>query len=317
MVILTGPTAVGKTALAARLATAMDAEVLSVDSRQIYRFMDIGTAKPSTEVRRAVPHHLIDMLDPSETASAGCLAAAARTVLSELERRGKAVMLVGGSGLYLSAIVDGLIAQPPPCGLEGDCDLESRLESDGLEALREELGRRDPAARTALSRRDVPRILRALELSLADGRSRAERWQRDQMQGLAELPLMFCLTMDRERLYRRIDDRVQAMLEQGWVGEVEWLLASGFRRSDPGMLGLGYAEIAAHLEDGMPLPEAVESIRRRTRRYAKRQLTWFRRDRRLRWLDLDHLGIDGAGDRILGQWEARRRFEKTGRVAGR
>lgn len=301
-IAIVGPTAVGKTELALRLAASLNAEIVSVDSRQVYRHMDIGTAKPTPDQRAAVEHHLLDLLDPSQRYSAGRFAADARDRIARIRGAGRVALLVGGSGLYLSALVDGLFDEPG-LGTERGT-LVRRLAVAGLPSLYADLGRLDPVAAQALSPNDEPRILRALELAARDGCSRGERWQAAAQPGLGALPLMVCLTRARDALCRRIDERAAAMLNGGWPAEVERLLGMGFCATAPGLVSLGYRQIVALLQGRLSQPEALEQVRRCTRQYAKRQLTWFRRDRRLRWLDLDALGVCGAHDRVLRQWEA-------------
>lgn len=302
-IAIVGPTAVGKSEVGLSLAEALGAEIVSVDSRQVYRRLDIGTSKPTANHRQAVAHHLLDVLDPGETYSAGRFAAEARRQIDGIARGGRPVLLVGGSGLYLTALVDGLFVEP-----EGGSDLRQvltrRADEEGLAALHAELAKTDPAGARALSPTDGVRILRALELAAADGQRRGQRWTAAPQPGLDPAPLMVGLTRAREELCRRIDARAEGMLRTGWPAEVESLLAAGYPETCPGLQSLGYAQVVALVRGRLTEPEALDQIRRRTRQYAKRQMTWFRRDRRLRWLDLDALGAAGARDRIQRQWEA-------------
>ena len=299
-VVIVGPTAVGKSALGLRLARYLHGEIISVDSRQIYRFMDIGTAKPTREDQEEIVHHCIDICDPDEYYSAGRFARRARSLISELQCRGVTPIMIGGAGLYLSALLDGLFEADTP-----DLDLRraliSRLRDEGLASLRRELARLDPIACAGISPNDEPRILRALEIALGTPANRSQHFRSHSRTGLADTPIMFGLWRDRGALYRRVNDRVDAMMADGWVLETARLLEMGFTRSSAGLGSLGYGELARHLENGTDLAREVEAIKRRSRRYAKRQITWFRKDRRLRWLDLDNLGEQGALDRIAAQ----------------
>jgi len=298
-VILAGPTAVGKTQLAITLANELGAEIISVDSRQVYRYMDIGTAKPDREDLNAVRHHLIDFIDPDQQYSAGCFGRDARGIAAELARESSRALLVGGSGLYLSAFVDGFFKEG-----EGDftavrSDLRKRLKREGLASLYHDLGQLDPRSQVLLEAKDEQRILRALELVPAGGMQQlagSQHWDQNECR-----PLMICLEMERQQLYRRIDDRVDAMVEAGWVSEVEDLIERGFDEESAGMQSLGYEEILLFLRGSLTLDLALDRIKRRSRQYAKRQLTWFRRDRRMRWLNIGDLGPNGVLDRIVRQ----------------
>ena len=301
-VVIAGPTAIGKTKLAVSLASELGAQIISVDSRQVYRYMDIGTAKPNREDLNTIPHHLIDFITPDEQYSAGTFGRDAASTVARLAREGTRALLVGGSGLYLSAYVDGFFEAG-----EGDFTtvrrtLRERLEREGLEVLYRELGQLDPHTQLALEANDEQRILRALELVPAGGMQRLARHQQPRTPTCP--PLMICLGMDRKQLYNRIDTRVDAMVEAGWVAEVKDLIERGFDERAVGMNSLGYEEIVSVLKGTTSLDKALERIKRRSRQYAKRQLTWFRRDRRMRWLDIAQLGHDGVLDRIIRQTNA-------------
>ena len=303
VLVISGPTAAGKTQLGLQVATAIGAQIVSVDSRQVYRRLDIGTAKPTPAQTQQVRHHLLDIVEPTHTFSAGAFARAAAPAIADLQRRGLPIVLVGGSGLYLSAVLDGL-GTPAPVDTSVRQALRERVHAEGLAALYAQLERLDPAGAAALSSNDEARILRALELALGEGHPLAGRWHEPET-GVTQLPLMICATRPRQELYRRIDARALQMLEDGWIEEVEALLASGLTPEDPGLGCLGYSEVVQMVTAGLPRWQALEAIRRRTRQYAKRQTTWLRRDRRFRWLDLDRLGTAAARDRILCHWEAR------------
>ncbi len=290
----------GKSALGLRLARYFHGEIISADSRQIYRFMDIGTAKPTREDREEIVHHFIDICDPDEYYSAGRFAREARSLISELQCRGVMPVFIGGAGLYLSALLDGLFEADSP-NLDLRRALISRLQDEGLASLHNELARLDPIAYARISPNDEPRILRALEIALGTPANRSQHFRSHSRTGLEDTPIMFGLWRDRGALYRRVNDRVDAMMAEGWVLETAKLLEMGFTRSSAGLGSLGYEELARHIENGTDLAREVEAIKRRSRRYAKRQITWFRKDRRLRWLDLDNLGERGALERIAAQ----------------
>ena len=290
----------GKSALGLRLARNLHGEIISVDSRQVYRFMDIGTAKPTREDQEEIVHHCIDICDPDEYYSAGRFAREARSLISELHGRGVMPIMIGGAGLYLSALLDGLFESDSPSP-DLRRTLISRLQEEGLANLHQELARLDPIACARISPNDEARILRALEVALGTPANRSQHFRLQSRTGLEDTPNMFGLWRDRGTLYRRVNDRVDAMMAEGWVLETARLLEMGFTRSSAGLGSLGYEELARHLEDGTDLAREVEAIKRRSRRYAKRQITWFRKDRRLRWLDLDNLGEQGALDRIAAQ----------------
>jgi len=299
IIALTGPTAVGKTGIGIQLAKVLEgAEVISVDSRQIYRYMNIGTAKPTAKEREGVAHHFLDVKDPDQVYSAGDFGKEARKKIEQLWREDAIPLLIGGSGLYLQAVLEGLFVDEQD--REGiRLAVIRRMEEKGLEALWEDLGRENPVARMGLSPNDAPRIIRALEMAYKRGKGviRGGRpW--------GCFPLSFCLRMDRLKLYQRIDQRVEEMVERGLVEEVKGLVEMGYRRGCPGMGTLGYAEILDFLDGLCGLDDAKELIKSRSRKYAKRQLTWFRRDRRLRWLDIDRWGGMGVVERIFAQYQA-------------
>ena len=305
LILITGPTATGKTEIA--LATAQhlpNVEIVSADSRQIYRYMDIGTAKPTAEQQNQCPHHLLDVLSPEESYSAGAYARAARRIIGQIWNRGCLPVLVGGTGLYWQSALDGCFedeAEYAPIRAA----LQNRLHCEGLASLYEELGRRDPVAQARLQPSDAQRILRALEVALAGKGTLSALWRQRKEQPLVRQLQMISLTMARSRLYERIDQRVEQMVERGWVEEVRALRAMGYDPSDSALGTLGYLEMCSALAGHCPWQEAVERSKQRTRHLAKRQMTWCRRDRRLRELDLDVWGKAGVVQRIVGEWEHR------------
>lgn len=296
VIAIVGPTAVGKSALALDLAEAFAAEgapgeIINADALQAYRGLAIGTAKPTAEEQRRVPHHLIDILDPEERYSAGQFAERARSAVREIEGRGGTPLVVGGSGLYFRALFSGLSPIPP-----GDpavrAELEERLEREGLDALREDLLAVDPATAERLGAGDTQRVLRALEVARVSGRPLSE-WIARQPFGSRELPVTAVgLTLPRSILYDRIESRVARMLEAGWIDEVKELMERGISPESPAFQAIGYRQIAGFLKGLMSRDEALVDIARATRRFAKRQLTWFRKEASVRWFEI---GKDDEG----------------------
>lgn len=286
VVAILGATATGKSAVALAVAEALGGEIVNADALQVYRGFDIGTAKPTAEERARVPHHLLDILEPSERFSAGEFARRARQVLAEIEERGSLALVVGGSGLYLRALLEGISPVP-----RGDPEvrrrLRRRLEREGLPALEAELAERDPATAARLAAGDTQRVLRALEVVLASGVP-LSRWIERQPFGDQRLPaLKIGLTLPRTILYDRIAARVVRMLDRGWLKEVEDLLKRGVEANLPAFQAIGYRQLVGHLRGEASLEEAVEEITRQTRRFAKRQETWFRKEPEVVWVQAD------------------------------
>lgn len=283
-IAIVGPTASGKSGLAMALAGALDAELINADALQVYRGFDLGTAKPSAADLAAVPHHLIDVLDPGDRYSAGRFAALARAALDEIQGRGRRGILVGGSGLYLRALLDGM-GPLPVVAPSIEAELGARLERDGLAPLRQELERVDPVTAGRLAPGDTQRTLRALGVARSSGRPLSE-WIARQPYGEVTIDAVRVgLTLDRALLYDRIARRVEEMLAAGWLREIRSLLDSGLDPSLPAFQAIGYRQLASHVRGESTLGEAIEATVRATRRYARRQLTWFRRDSRIRWFE--------------------------------
>ncbi|MEO5657926.1 MAG: tRNA (adenosine(37)-N6)-dimethylallyltransferase MiaA [Nitrospiria bacterium] len=283
LVGLVGPTAVGKTEVALELAEHLGAEIISVDSRQVYRGLDIGTAKPSPAERRRVPHHLVDCADPRDVYSAGRYQRDASECIERLRERGVRPLLVGGSGLYLRALLRGLCDGPTADPVfRGEWLARERAEAGSIYRRLTEV---DPASASAIHPHDRSKALRAVEVHAKTGASLSVIQREHGFRVPRYEAVLVGLRRERDDLYRRIDARVDAMLEQGLMPEVAGLLREGYRAEDPGMLAVGYRHIAAVLLGG-DLHAAVESVKRETRRYAKRQMTWFGADRDIRWIDL-------------------------------
>ncbi len=282
IVAILGATATGKSALAMRLAAELGGEIVNADALQVYRGFDIGTAKPSLEARRQVPHHLIDILEPAEQYSAGEFARRARGVIGEIRERGGVPLVVGGSGLYLRSLLDG-ISPLPPSDPAIRARLSERLRAAGLADLRSELAELDPETEGRLAAGDTQRVMRALEVALSTGKP-LSAWIAARPFGDRPLPAVrIGLTLPRPILYDRIESRVARMVEAGWVEEVDSLLQLGLETSVPAFSAIGYRQVARHVQGEWSLDEAIQETVRATRRFAKRQATWFRRETDVRW----------------------------------
>lgn len=302
VVAIVGPTASGKTALSLELAARLGAEIINADALQVYRGLDIGTAKPSLEERRGIPHHLIDILDPEESYSAGEFARRARAAIADIASRGRPALVVGGSGLYLRALFDGL-KELPRHQPEVRLALQAELAEKGLPRLYEELGEVDLETARKLRPGDTQRILRALEVYRSSGKTLA--WWLAQESGEAPIGrLMIGLTLPRTILYDRIAVRVRDMVRRGWVYEVAALLECGTSPSAPAFQAIGYRQVVEHLEGRSTLEAATGEVILATRHYAKRQETWFRRERDLVWFQGPQ--PDGAVQFLLQELEKRR-----------
>jgi tRNA dimethylallyltransferase len=274
VVAVVGPTATGKTALSIAVAQRLGGEIVNADSRQVYRGMDIGTAKPTLEQRRGVPHHLFDIVEPDQPFSLADYLAAARRTITEIAARGHLPLLVGGSGLYVRGVLQGLQPPtvPPNPALRGE--LAALAEEDPAALIRE-LTDRDPAAAASLDPRNLRRVIRALEVIRTTGQPFSE-------QGRVEPPpyrtTTIGLTLDRATLYARVDARVEAMLAAGWLDEVRRLRERGLQSEAPAMTSHGYRELLAVLNGTSTLEAATERIKRATHRLVRQQYTWFRLD---------------------------------------
>jgi len=287
-IAIVGATATGKSALAMALAEELGGELVNADALQVYRGFDVGTGKPGPAERARVPHHLIDILEPGERYSAGEFARRAREALEEIRARGAVPIVVGGSGLYLRALFAGISPIPP-----GDPEvrerLRERLAAEGLEPLRRELAAVDPATAGRLAPGDTQRILRALEVAAVSGEPQSA-WICRQPFGIQRIAaLRVGLTLPRGILYDQIASRVARMMEEGWVDEVAGLLAQGLDPETPAFQAIGYRQLVRHLEGEWSLERAVGETIRATRRFAKRQETWFRRETEIAWFSAKDL----------------------------
>ena len=284
LVAIVGPTAVGKSKLALRLARAFDGEIVSADSRQVYRHMDISTAKPSREELSLVPYHLINIVNPDEDFSLAQYQELAYRAIDDIQRRHKLALLVGGSGLYIWSVLEGWgIPQVPP-DLEFRHSLEEKAARVGKDELYQELMEVDPVAAQKIDRRNVRRTIRALEVH------RGTETPLSQLQHKKAPPfntIIIGLTTDREELYRRIDLRVDEMIKQGLVAEVEGLVNMGYDLDLPAMSGIGYKQIGMFLRGELTLAAAIQQIKFETHRFVRHQYNWFRlEDDRINWFDI-------------------------------
>jgi tRNA dimethylallyltransferase len=283
IVLIVGPTASGKSALGMELADRFGAEIINADSMQVYRYLDIGTAKPSLEERKLVRHHLIDILYPDEEFSAALFREEAQGAIADVGARGKRAIIVGGTGLYIKALTAGLIR-----GGEVDPTIRRRLQAEAQSKGREQLYARlqevDPVTAARLHPHDTYRTIRALEVYERTGRPISALRQRHRFKEGPYQVLKIGLQMGREELYGRIDKRVDGMIEGGLKEEVVRILEMGYDPSLKSMQSLGYRQIIAYLQGEYDLAEATRLIKRDTRRYARRQITWFKADPEIRWI---------------------------------
>ena len=284
LVAVIGPTAVGKSQLALQLAQGFNGEIVNADSRQVYRYMDIGTAKPSRDEQSLVPHHLIDIINPDEPFSLAIYQKLAGKAIGDSQQCCKLPLLVGGSGLYVWSIIEGWrIPQVPP-NAELRHKLETKVKKEGGYALYQELEKVDPLAATKIMPTNLRRIIRALEIYQATGQPASQLWQK---QALLCPVLIIGLTMPRDDLYCRIDYRVEGMIKQGLVDEVKGLMARGYSLNSPSLSGIGYRQIGMFLQGKVDLPAAIQQMKYESHRFARRQYAWFHlSDARIRWFDV-------------------------------
>lgn len=301
MILISGCTATGKTDVGVEVCQLLNkAEIVSVDSRQIYRDMDVGTAKPFLDERRGIPHHLIDCLFPTQDISAGEYSRRAWIIINEMQVRGITPVLVGGSGLYWQAIVDGFYGENSKLK-KHRVNLRKRLQDVSQQDLYSELKTVDPIGSERISEKDHKRILRALEVFYEDGIPISQKWLNDE-QNVSRLNtnrLMIAIQRPRTVLYNRINNRVEKMIKLGLVDEVNNILDLYGDSKIPAIDTIGYKEIISYLNGDTDIRSATELIKQNTRRFAKRQITLMNKDRRFRYLDIERIGIDECAKRIV------------------
>ncbi len=281
LVVIAGATATGKSSLSLELAQAIDAEIINADSMQVYRGMDIGTAKISVEERQGIPHHMLDVLDVNQDSTVAWYQSGAREVIDEIHSRGKNVVMVGGTGLYIKAVIDEL--NFPDTDPMVRHTLNKEAEELGIDAMFARLEKLDPAAAIAIDRANLRRIIRALEVIEITGEPFTANLPREESIRYPDAR-QFGLVMDRELLSTRIDERVNTMFEEGFVEEVQKLMPAGLLEGRTAQRALGYSQIVSHLQGEVSLDAAIEETKRATRQYARRQETWFSRDARIKWI---------------------------------
>ena len=294
LIILAGPTAVGKTSLSIRLAKTIDAEIISADCMQVYRHMDIGSAKICPEEMEGIPHHLIDALEPEEDFNVVRFQQIAKSAAEEIWERGKIPLVVGGTGFYIQALLYDIDFTENDGDTAYREELEDTARKKGGEYLHQLLKDADPKAALDIHPNNIKRIIRALEFHRQTGGKISEHNERERAKKSPYNYAYFVLTDERSRLYERIDRRVDQMMEEGLPGEVRFLKDRGVRRDSTAMQGLGYKELFAYLEGEYSFDEAVRIIKRDTRHFAKRQLTWFKREKDVIWADKSVLGSEDA-----------------------
>ena len=307
IICIAGPTASGKTALAVELAKEFGGEVVSCDSMQVYRRLDIGTAKPSKDEMQGIVHHMLDVAEPDEDFSVSRYCEMATPIVDDILARGKTAIIAGGTGLYMDALIRGNDFAPFPSTGRRE-ELESRADRDGIESLMDWLREIDPEAAAKLHLSDRKRIIRALEVYLETGETITAHNLKTQAIPPRYQPLWLGLDFaDRAVLYDRIDRRVDIMLEQGLIAEIEGLLAAGIPKKCTAMQAIGYKEFLAAMDGQCTIAQAAEDVKKSSRHYAKRQLTWFRRNTNMHWLVRQG---DGMEEIIQTAVQITRNFDK-------
>ena len=284
VVVICGPTASGKTALSIELAKRINGEIISGDSMQIYKDMDIGTAKPTKEEMQGIRHYLIDFVEPSKRYSVAEFKKDAENAIEEILKKGKVPIIVGGTGLYIDSLIYGIEYQDIKIDEKYRKELEKRAEVEGLQKLYEEAYNIDSRAAEKISKNDKKRIIRILEIYKATGKTKTEQEIESRKKESKYDYIVFAINMDRQKLYERINKRVDIMIEQGLIEEVENLLKK-YNKFPTAMQGLGYKEVVEYLDGKVAKEEMIEKIKMETRRFAKRQITWFKKNKQIIWID--------------------------------
>lgn len=298
VIVIVGPTASGKTALSIELAKRIDGQIISADSMQIYKYMDIGTAKPTKEEKQGIKHYLMDFLEPNVRFSVAKYKELAEEAIEEILKNNKTPIIVGGTGLYINSLVDGIKFSNIKTDLEYREFLKQRAEKEGLEVLYNEVKQIDPIAAEKISVNDFKRISRVLEIYKATGKNITYQNEMSRAEEVKYDYIMFGISLDRQYLYDRINKRVDIMVENGLVQEVEEIL-SMYDEFPTAMQALGYKEVIPYLNGEVSKQDMIDKIKMESRRYAKRQLTWFRRDTRINWLNGGEKTLDSNINEIL------------------
>ena len=302
VIVVVGATASGKTALAVKLARHFGGEVISADSMQIYKGMDIATAKPDEEEKAGIPHHLMDFLPVTEKYSVARYVEDANRAAADIASRGKVPVIAGGTGLYIDSLIDNIVFEDEPDNTELRAELKRRRDDEGIEALFAELAKVDPESAANLHINNENRVLRALEVFYLTGETLSERRRRSRMKPSVFEPVFIGLDYkDRNILYERIDRRVEIMMERGLLREAEEYYA--LPQADTASQAIGYKELKGYFDGAVTLEEAAENLKKATRHYAKRQLTWFRKNERIRWIYCDGKEPDAIFDEAVSAVE--------------
>ena len=303
LLVVLGPTAVGKTDLAVELALRHGGEVVSGDSMLVYRGLDIGTAKPSLEERRGIPHHLIDILEPNEPYDAVRFGEQAEAVIKDIQTRGRLPVLAGGTGLYVQAFLEGYVFSEVAEDAPFREEMEALAQKEGNEAVHRLLQEADPLSAAKLHPNNLRRVIRALEVARQGGETLSLGKKAGLASSWLEQSLVVGLTMERSALYRRIDQRVERMAAAGLETEVKSLLAAQVETTCQSMQGIGYKEMVAHLQGQYSVEETVATIQKNTRHFAKRQFTWFKRMPYVQWFDVGQAGWREEVFSLVRHWE--------------
>lgn len=284
VIVICGPTASGKTSLSIEVAKKIDGEIISCDSMQIYKDMNIGTAKPTVEEMQGIPHYMLDFVLPSERYSVADFKEAATDRIEDILKREKVPIIVGGTGLYVDALTKNITYPEIEIDLEYRKQLEELIKENGLESLYEEAKKIDEKAMQTISKNDKKRIMRVLEIYHQTGKTKTQLESESRLTPPPYEYIVFAINMEREKLYERINKRVDIMIDQGLIEEVE-ALTKKCEEFPTAMQGLGYKEVVSYLKKEITKEEMIEKLKMETRRYAKRQLTWFRKDENIKWID--------------------------------
>jgi tRNA dimethylallyltransferase len=306
LLAIIGPTAVGKTELSIGLAKNLNAEIISVDSRQVYRYLDVGTDKISFDIRREILHHLIDVVDPDQIYSAANFAADASDAAERIRARGRTPLLVGGTPFYYRAL-EGALSENLPSDADVRAELEAEIEANGLQALHDELAQADPVSANKIHPNDPVRTMRAMEIYRLTGKT-ATWWYENQKKMESPYDILYIgLNRDRKKLYEKIERRVREQFENGYPEEVEWLLRQGYSPKLPALQGFGYRELVAYVTGNCSYDEALQGDVRSTKTFSRRQMTWFKHFEPSVWYDLDEISaaeaLSSMADKCIGHLE--------------